>query len=136
MLHRPGAWRLMRTILARPRPPRPRPGPRLFAFSSTLRVAPGGRIRFVVRVGNGGTNDEAATLALAGLAPGWTATLSQRDVLVPARGHTLVALRVEAPTDAHLGERHTLTLAAQLGGHEARLDLEAIVDRPWGQDPS
>ncbi|MEA3204358.1 MAG: hypothetical protein QOI63_2040 [Thermoplasmata archaeon] len=118
----------MQAILTRPRPPRPRPGPRLFAFAPTLHVHPGGRVRFVVRVSNGDARGQTAHFGLAGLAPGWKATLSQADILVPARGHALLALRLDAPEEAHLGERHTLRLAAEMGGHQAFLDLEAVVD--------
>lgn len=118
----------MQAILTRPRPPRPRPGPRLFAFAPTLHLRPGGSVRFVVRVSNGDAREQAAHFGLAGLGPGWTAALSQTDVLVPARGHALVALRLDAPADAGLGERHTLRLVAELGGHRAFLDLEAVVD--------
>jgi hypothetical protein len=118
----------MDALLTRPRPPRPRPGPRLFAFSPTLHVHPGGRVRFVVRVSNGDTRQQAVRFGLAGLEPAWKATLSQEDALVSARGHALVALRLDAPEDAHLGERLTLRLAAEMGGHTAFLDLEAVVD--------
>jgi hypothetical protein len=118
----------MQALLTRPRPPRPRPGPRLFAFSPTLHVHPGGRVRFVVRVSNGDARGQAVHFGLAGLDHGWAATLSHTDLLVPARGHALVALRLEAPEGAGLGERHTLQLAAEMGGHRAFLDLEAVVD--------
>jgi hypothetical protein len=118
----------MQTLLTRPRPPRPRPGPRLFAFSPTLHAQPGGRARFVVRVSNGDTRELAVHFGLAGLGDAWKATLSQSDLLVPARGHALVALRLDVPEEAMLGERHTLRLAAEMGGHRAFLDLEAVVD--------
>jgi hypothetical protein len=119
----------MRAILSHPRPPRPRPGPRLFAFAPTLHVHPGGRVRFVLRVSNGDPREQAVHFGLAGLDSDWKATLSQSDLLVPGRGHALVALRLEAPEGAGLGERHTLRLAAEMGGHRAFLDLEAVVDR-------
>lgn len=101
----------------------------MFAFSPTLHVLPGGRIRFVLRVSNGGTGDEPVHFALAGLPNDWKASLSHPDLLVPARGHALVALRLDAPESAQLGERITLRLAAQSGFRPAFIDLEAIVDR-------
>ena len=119
----------MPSILLQARPPRPRPGPRLFAFASTLHLRPGGRVRFVLRVSNGDVSEQPATFGLLGLPDAWKATLSHKDVLVPARGHRLVALRIDAPEAAELGERVTLQIMAGMAGHEAFLDLEVVVDR-------